>query len=214
MKTYRYLIPVLILTWFISALTISALGGFTNAYNRLGLSVAVASLSPLIVFSIWFAVSKSFREYTMSLSPVLLTASQFFRLVGFTFVLLEARNSLPAIFALPASYGDMFIGATAILVAWKFAEPRRRGAFIVWQILGILDLVTAVTLGVSSPFLDPRGIPVTLMTVLPLSLIPTFFVPLFLILHVVCIAQARKWQPESLLSNQPLGPARPVGLNA
>jgi len=32
------------------------------------------------------------------------------------------------------------------------------------------------------------------MTVLPLSLIPTFFVPLYMMLHVICIAQARNWK--------------------
>ena len=31
------------------------------------------------------------------------------------------------------------------------------------------------------------------MTVLPLSLIPTFAVPLFIILHIICVAQARLW---------------------
>jgi hypothetical protein len=31
------------------------------------------------------------------------------------------------------------------------------------------------------------------MTVLPLSLIPTFAVPLLLILHAISIAQARRW---------------------
>jgi hypothetical protein len=35
------------------------------------------------------------------------------------------------------------------------------------------------------------------MTVLPLSLIPTFLVPLYLILHVICIAQARGWRSVS-----------------
>jgi hypothetical protein len=214
MKTYRYLISALILAWFVAALTISALGGFTNAYNRLGLSVAVAASVPLIAFVVWFFASKSFHAFAMSLNPVVLTSSQSFRLVGFTFVLLEARHSLPAIFALPAGYGDMFIGATATVAAWQFAQPRRRGAFIGWQLLGMLDLVTAVTLGVTSPFLDPHGIPVTPMTVLPLSLIPTFFVPLFLIFHVICIAQARKWQPESARNDQELRPARPVSLTA
>jgi hypothetical protein len=34
------------------------------------------------------------------------------------------------------------------------------------------------------------------MTVLPLSLIPGFLVPLFLILHIICIAQARRWPAE------------------
>lgn len=214
MKTYRYLISALILVWFVAALTISALGGFTNPFNRLGLSVAFASLAPLIAFAIWFAASKRFREYTMSLSAVLLTASQFLRLEGFVFVLLEARHSLPAIFALPAGYGDMFIGATAFLAAWQLAEPRRRGAFIGWQFLGMLDLVTAVTLGVTSPFLQPHGIPVTPMTVLPLSLVPTFFVPLFLILHVICIAQARKWPSATARNDREIAPARHVSLTA
>lgn len=214
MKTYRYIVTALILTWFVAALTISALGGFSNAYNRLGVSVAFGASVPLIAFVLWFSVSKHFREYTLSVSPTLLTASQAFRLVGFTFVLLEAHRSLPAIFALPAGYGDMFIGATATFVAWKFTRNNHRGAFITWQFLGILDLVTAVALGISSPFLEPHGIPITLMTVLPLSLIPTFFVPLFLIFHVICIAQARTWEPESAQNNQGLGPVRPVSLNA
>jgi hypothetical protein len=214
MKSYRYLITALILSWFTAALVISALGGFTNATNRLGLSVAAAALAPLVIFAVWFSASRGLREYTLSLSPVLLTAAQSFRIIGFTFVLLEALGSLPAVFALPAGYGDMFIGATATLAAWKLVEPKRRRAFITWQLLGVADLVTAVTLGVTAPLIQPHGIPVTLMTVLPLSLIPTFFVPLFLILHVISIAQAGKWNPESVRTNLGLGPANPVRLNA
>jgi len=33
-----------------------------------------------------------------------------------------------------------------------------------------------------------------LMTVLPLSLIPTFLVPLFMMFHVISIAQASQWR--------------------
>jgi hypothetical protein len=214
MKTYRYLILALILTWFVSAVAIAALGGFGNAYNRLGVSVAVAALAPFIAFAVWFSASKGFREYIMSVSPTLLTAAQSWRLFGFTFVLLQAHNSLPAIFALPAGYGDMFIGATAILVAWQFAQNKRRAAFITWQFLGIADLVVAVGLGTTAPFLQPHAIPVTLMTVLPLSLIPTFFVPLFLIFHVICIAQAKKWSSEPLRNENGLRPIHHASLNA
>jgi hypothetical protein len=32
------------------------------------------------------------------------------------------------------------------------------------------------------------------MTALPLSVIPTFAVPLFLILHIISIAQAMRWR--------------------
>jgi hypothetical protein len=35
------------------------------------------------------------------------------------------------------------------------------------------------------------------MTVLPLSLIPTFAVPLLLILHLISIAQAKSWNAAS-----------------
>jgi hypothetical protein len=169
---------------------------------------------PLLAFIVWFFASNSFHSFAMSLNPVLLTSSQSFRLVGFTFVLLEARHSLPAIFALPAGYGDMFIGATATFAAWKLAQSQRRGAFIAWQTLGIIDLVTAVGLGVTSPFLDPHGVPVTPVTVLPLSLIPTFFVPLFLIFHFISIAQARKWQPEPVRNGHGIGSVHQVSLNA
>jgi len=125
--------------------------------------------------------------------------AQSWRIVGFTFVLLEAKGMLPGVFALPAGYGDMAIGATATMVAWKLTEPGHRGSFIFWQLLGIADLVTAVSLGTTAGILSPHGPSMALMTRLPLSLIPTFLVPLFLILHVITIMQARAWRAPSSL---------------
>jgi hypothetical protein len=88
----------------------------------------------------------------------------------------------------------MTVGATAAYVAWKAADPAHRGLFIRWQLFGILDLVTAVTLGTTVALIEPNSVPMTLMTVLPLSLIPTFLVPLFTIFHVISIAQAKAWK--------------------
>jgi hypothetical protein len=119
---------------------------------------------------------------------------QTWRLIGFTFLLLEAHRVLPAIFALPAGNGDMAIGATAAVVAWQLAEPGHRNSFVVWQLLGITDLILAVGLGATARLLEPQGASMLAMTVLPLSLVPTFLVPLFLIFHVICIAQARNWR--------------------
>lgn len=59
--------------------------------------------------------------------------------------------------------------------------------------------MTAMVTGAAGRFIRPEeftganGIATTPMTVLPLSLIPTFGVPLFLILHIICIAQAWRW---------------------
>jgi hypothetical protein len=196
MKKYRKIVVSLIAVWFLFSLGASALHLFKNDANRVGIAVAVAAVTPLILFALWLWLSASFRQFTLSIAPQLLTAAQAWRIIGFTFLLLEARSGLPAIFALPAGYGDMFIGATAAFVAWKLATPAHRNLFVFWQALGLTDLVLAVTLGTTAVLINPHGASMVAMTVLPLSLIPTFLVPLFAILHVICIAQARKWNSD------------------
>ena len=204
---YAKLTLGIIFGWFVFALSASALRLFQNDSNRIGAAVGIAALVPIVVFSLWFAASESFRRFALSLNPRILTSAQAWRVVGFTFVLLEARGVLPAVFALPAGYGDMAIGATAAFVAWKLAEPAHRNSFIVWQMLGILDLVIAVSLGTTAVLLSPQGPSTAPMTVLPLSLIPTFLVPLFVMFHVICIAQARTWRMATQRANQT---SRPV----
>jgi hypothetical protein len=195
MKNYGKLTAGLVAVWFVFALSASALDWFKNNADRVGLAVAAAAVIPMLLFVFWFAASAEFRQFALSLNPQTLTLAQSWRIVGFTFVLLEARGVLPAIFAFPAGYGDMAIGITATLVAWKLANPGHRNSFIVWQLLGIADLVNAVGLGTTARLLSPHSISMAAMTVLPLSLVPTFLVPLFLIFHVICIAQARAWKP-------------------
>jgi hypothetical protein len=206
MSKYGKITVGLLAVWFVAVLSASALHLFENGSNQFGLGVAVASLAPMIVFSLWLAASEGFRNFALSLNPKILTSVQVWRIIGFTFLLLEARNVLPAVFALSAGYGDMFIGATAGFAAWKLAEPAHRGSFIFWQALGILDLVTAVSLGTTAGLLAPHGPSMLAMTMLPLSLIPTLLVPLFLMLHVICIAQAKNWKTASQGGRQVVRP--------
>jgi hypothetical protein len=194
MTRYGKISAALIAMWFVAVGSAAALQVFKNDANRLGASVGIAATLPILVFGVWMARSKGFREFALGLSPRALTFSQTGRFMGVVFVILGAWGALPATFARSAGYGDMFIGLTAWLVAWKLATAAHRGSFIFWQGLGMLDLVTAVALGVSSGILHPEGIPMTPVTTLPLSLIPTFFVPLYFIFHVICIAQARGWR--------------------
>jgi hypothetical protein len=141
----------------------------------------------------WFAASAGFRGFAMSLNPRVLSLVHTWRIGSFTFLVLNAFGILPALFAWPAGVGDMLIGATAPWVAWRLAQPDYRNRFVLWQALGMLDLVTAVTLGTTAGLINPHGVAMTAMTVLPLSLVPTFIVPLLLIFHIICIAQARRW---------------------
>lgn len=196
MSRYAKLSSWLIGAWFVVSIVASGLHLYQNDPKQPPLPLGIAALTPIIVFLVWFALSASFREFTMSLSPRVLTLVQTLRIEGFAFLVLAFYSILPRTFALSAGWGDIVIGATASLAAWKLATPNRRGSFIVWQILGIADLVNAVLMGTLAGIINPHGISTGAMTVLPLSLIPTFAVPLFLILHVICIAQALRWQKE------------------
>jgi hypothetical protein len=208
MKNYGKLTFGLVVGWFISVLSASALHLFKNDSNRFGLAVAIAALTPIVVFSLWFAASERFRMFALSLNPRILTSAHSWRIVGFSFALLEARGVLPGIFALPAGYGDMAVGATASFVAWKLANPSHRNSFVLWQVLGIADLVMAVSLGTTAGLLSPHGPAMVAMTVLPLSLVPAFFVPLFVIFHTICIAQTTTWKVASERARQTARPAQ------
>lgn len=207
MKNYGKLTAGIIAGWFIFALTASALTLFKNP-DRVGIAVGLAALIPIVAFSLWFAASKDFRRFALSLNPRILTLVQTWRIGGFVFVLLESRGILPAIFALPAGYGDMAIGATATLVAWQLYNPGHRNSFILWQALGMADLIMAVSLGTTAGLLSPHSVSMVPLTVLPLSLIPTFVVPLLFIFHVICIAQARVWKAASGRIAQAASPAQ------
>jgi len=192
-KDYARLAIVIIAVWFVFSLWASAAHVFKQSAAAppiaLGISVAV----PLLAFWVWFKASAGFREWALSLDPQALTIVQSWRIAGFAFVALYVYGILPGIFANPAGWGDIFIGLTAPWVALKLTDPRHRSAFIAWNVLGMLDLVTAVALGATSRLINAGGLAADAMTVLPLSIVPTFLVPLFFIMHIIVIAQARRW---------------------
>lgn len=200
MTSYGKLIAGLIAAWFVFAFSASALHLFVNPSQAFSPAVAIAAGLPLVLLAVWLAASRKFRQFALSVNPRVLTFWQTFRIIGVIFPVLEARQLLPALFALPAGYGDIFIGTTAWFAATTLAKPANRGWFILWQALGIADLVTAVTLGVTAGLINPSGPSTSPMTVLPLSLIPTFFVPLFTMFHVINIAHASSWRKASSAS--------------
>ena len=66
------------------------------------------------------------------------------RIEGAVFLILMAQGRLPAVFALPAGLGDIAAGISAPFVARRLA--RRSGA-IRFHLLGIADLVIALSIG-------------------------------------------------------------------
>jgi hypothetical protein len=193
MSKYTKLSAGLLAAWLAFALASSAIHLYVNAPNTPPIAFGLAILTPIVLFLVWFASSPGFRQFLLSLSPRAVTLVHSVRIAGIVFLALGTYKILPEYFALPAGWGDIIIGATAPFAAFWLASPAHRRGFIFWQLLGIADLVNALTLGTLSGFIDPHGISTAAMTVLPMSYIPTFVVPVFLILHIVSIAQARRW---------------------
>jgi hypothetical protein len=119
-----------------------------------------------------------------------LLALQVWRIEGVAFLVLFALGQLPALFALPAGIGDLAIGVTAPLVARNL---HRRNLALAWNVLGLADLVVAVSLGVMTnpgPLLLFATTPTSdVLTAFPMALVPTFLVPLSVGLHVASLRQ-------------------------
>lgn len=200
-KPVKNLSWILLGVWFFGVELAGYLGIFDGGSRysmRVPLPLGLAAVMPVVAFGLWFRYSARFRDFVLSLNPSTLTAVHTWRVEGVTFLILLAKGVLSPVFAYPAGFGDIAIGITAPFIAYSLAQHRISSkAFILWQCAGIADLVIAVTTGtLSSP--SPIGIlahgstTTNPMGLLPLSLIPTFAVPLMVILHIICIAKARR----------------------
>jgi hypothetical protein len=181
--------------WFLLALA-GSLPGVFDSEPRPPVPLGLAAVAPVAAFVTCYLTSAAFRQFVSSLDLRTLTLAQTWRVGGIIFVVLYARGLLPGAFALPAGWGDFAVGVTAPLVAWYWRPPFPRRLFVAWNVLGGLDLVLAVTLGVLSSA-TPVGVlagdvTTRLMGRFPLSLIPTFFVPLLLILHLISLIRVRR----------------------
>ena len=184
--------------WFVLVVLLGASGAFVGRPGRPPVAIAIGAGTPLLLFFACLRFSSSFRAYVHSLDLRLITGMQAWRWAGMGFLALYAHDVLPAMFALPAGFGDMAVGFVA---PWmSFALARRPDfaaspAFVRWNALGMLDLVLAIALGALSASLStgaPGEVAAAPMATLPLLAIPVFLVPLFLMLHTAALMQSRR----------------------
>ena len=184
--------------WFSLVVSLGMAGAFVAPPGRPPVPIAIGVAAPLALFFASLRLSRSFRDFVLSLDLRLIAAIQAWRWAGLGFLSLYAHKVLPAVFAFPAGLGDMAIGVTApwiMLALLRNPGFAARGAFIRWNILGILDLVIAISIGTVSALLAtgaPGEISTAPMTTLPLLLIPAFLVPFFLMLHTAALMQSRQ----------------------
>lgn len=202
----RLQIAGLLVLWFmlVTLLGATQVLAYDNGVGVPGLGVAV--ILPIILISVGVLRSSSLRRALQTIPLSMLIGINVVRILGVTFLILYAAGRLPAPFAPVAGWGDILVGLAAGPVAWlaykqiSTAQP----AIWIWNLLGLLDLITAVGLGVaSSPgplqliYAEPGS---AIMTSLPWLLIPGFLVPLLASTHLAVFYRLNRDAPHRLLA--------------
>ena len=159
-------------------------GGVLNVVLNFSTLVVILALGLLALI-----FSPVFRQIVRSIPQTWLVGIHALRIGGFLFLALLDMKLLPAEFALPAGCGDVIVGALSLFVVYAIArhKPYARSLTIAWNLLGLLDFVTALTTG--AIFIAPFATQMVVSGVVPLYLnyvfiVPGFAVPIFALLHL------------------------------
>jgi hypothetical protein len=180
-ETSPWPLYAILLAWGAVALVAGGVGAV--ARSPVPPPIVVAALTAAGVLA-WRGSAKV-RGWVRAVPPRGLVAVHLVRFVGAWFIVLYRRGELPFAFAVPGGWGDIVAaaGAAALLLGAFPALTRGwRTALYAWNTLGLLDIVFVVTTAARISFADPDAL--VPLTRLPLSLLPTFFVPLIVLSHL------------------------------
>jgi hypothetical protein len=179
------------IVWFVVVVALAASGalnwGLTLGAPVLGLSIVLPIVALIVLATVVPATSRALSAIPL---PALI-AVHGIRILGFLFLLLFATGRASAPFAPAAGWGDVIAGATAVPVAWALSTRCAgvRWLVLLWNSVGLLDFISAATLGMTSApgsplqlFFDSPGS--TVMTTLPWAIIPAFLVPQLIVSHL------------------------------
>ncbi len=158
-----------------------------------GVAGRVAALRPpgpqLVVFGLTAVLLSlgrwwpTLRAWWRAVDLRALLAVHVVRLVGFYFLYLYDRGELPFEFAVIGGWGDI-VAATGALVLLLMppAKPLTQRLAGFWNLVALVDILFVVSTAARLGMSEPGSIAPLLR--LPLSLLPTFLVPVIIATHV------------------------------
>jgi hypothetical protein len=151
---------------------------------------------PLVVAAVLASLPAA-RAVLAELPVRLIVGLNAFRVAGFLFLLLLLAGRLGGPFPYFAGIGDILTGLFALPAARLAARTAPDNPRVLaWNAFGMLDLIVAVALGITSINGSPlqlirAGVGTAAITTLPWALVPLVLVPTFLIGHCIVFAHAR-----------------------
>src|SRR5207245_8062697 len=102
---------------------------------------------------------------------------------GAYFLVLCQRRQLACAFAAPAGWGDIASGVLAVALVSSMHTQFAKTVLLSWNTLGLIDIVFVVSSALRFGLKDWQSMHA--LQELPLSLLPTFLVPLIIASHVL-----------------------------
>lgn len=176
-------ISLIALIWFAAAAGLAASGQLAQLRPPMP-QIAVVALTValmVVVLRVEWA-----RAWVWALPVRAIVALHLTRAVaGGAFLYYLALGHLPSAFALPAGWGDILVAALAfvLLVTVAPVPGMHRRIYQLWNLLGLLDILLVVANAARTAVADPPSMIALLQ--LPLSLLPTFLVPIVIVSHAV-----------------------------
>ncbi len=192
----RPLVTAIVILWFAGVVAAHYAGLLRAGPGSLPIPFGIAIAVPIVIFFESYRAVPRFRAAVLAVDVGLVTHLQAWRVAGFVFLPLLFFGHLPGLFAWSAGLGDVAVGLAAPWVAWRVVKDPgyawTRG-FAAFHWLGLLDVASAlgtftITSGIIPGLTDPTSVAIEEM---PLSLIPGFLVPAFVILHAVALLKVR-----------------------
>jgi hypothetical protein len=185
---------VVLIGWFGAAIALGALGVYRGTSDHLS-TIGYGILVPILIGG-WLILRSSTLARVLEAVPQhWLIGVQVYRVLGVIFLILYGTGNLPGLFAWPSGLGDVLVGVLAPVVAIAYARGPHQNADLVraWNIFGIVDLIIAVTMGfLTSPSafqVFAFDLSSELVGAFPLVLIPTYAVPISILLHLASLAK-------------------------
>jgi len=156
-------------------------------------AATVWTLTALVLFVCWKITAVRACALTIGVRwLVLFHMTRLF--AGAYFLLLCQRGELPCGFAKPAGWGDIFVAVLALAVVRAMRTKHAKKLLLVWNTLGLVDIILVVFSALRFGLNDWQAMHA--LRELPLSLLPTFLVPIIITSHILIFARAaRQSQP-------------------
>lgn len=168
----------------------------------MGLNGRIALLRPpmpqivIVVLTLLLALAVArvplLHRFAFGVDPRVLVAFHLTRFAGASFLVLHRQGRLPYDFAVPGGWGDIVVAGFVLMLLTSGPPdtPGRRRAYFLWNVLGLLDILFVVATAARLGLADPASMSALLE--FPMSLIPTFLVPLIFVTHGVLWMRLRR----------------------